>query len=416
MEILKPKFFLSLLLLLLLHVIERAKEYSAVLVVVLIFMVMNGCNKATQGKQSRSRVESVASVPASASTSSVVPPVPYFLAKKASAILFPSNAASALHATTSTANATSTASIGSVSNLQTSKAITLSANGNAAKDKMSNINNKLFDTKEVVEKSLQNPLPLSSGIVLSESASAVLQHTSFVGSTDFPTIDGGIINAVDGLPVHSVNFDTINKGAASSASVSRSVSAVSTAVSSSASSPTLSSAAAPVLVSAPASASFAQDNWATTPRVKRLLEAAVRNGKLDYVLKKLDEKGLPASVATVPMIESNYRETATSPKGAAGAWQLMSHTAQDYGLAKDERYKFTAATKAALDLLYDLYQQFNSWELAFAAYNAGAKRVQDALRKSPRATSVQELDLPQETKAYVTRIMLLNKTMAQMDV
>jgi len=56
-----------------------------------------------------------------------------------------------------------------------------------------------------------------------------------------------------------------------------------------------------------------------------------------------------------------------------------------------------------------LHQQFGSWALAFAAYNAGSKRVELALRKNPKARSIKDLDLPKETKQYVSRIMSINK-------
>lgn len=230
-------------------------------------------------------------------------------------------------------------------------------------------------------------------VALKKVSNVLLQHTNFVGTADNPTMDGGIINTADGLPVNAFS-EQQNSG---QQSVQRQAGNL----------------GQNLRQTQDKGVPF-QDDWATSERVKNLLQAAVSGGKLKYALHKADEKGLPASVATVPMVESSYQENARSPKGAAGAWQLMPQTAQDYGLTKEERYKFTAATEAALSLLYNLHQEFHSWELTFAAYNAGAKRVAVALRKNPHANSVQELDLPQETKEYVKRIMAINKSMERL--
>lgn len=150
------------------------------------------------------------------------------------------------------------------------------------------------------------------------------------------------------------------------------------------------------------------DHWAKTNTVKGLQNAASKDGKLDYVLKISARMHLPASVAVVPIIESNYRNSTLSHKGAAGIWQLMPETAKDYGIKVEERYQLAPSTKAALHLLKDLHAKFDNWELAYAAYNAGGKRVQDAVKRNPAATSIEELDLPRETKEYVNRLKKIN--------
>lgn len=222
--------------------------------------------------------------------------------------------------------------------------------------------------------------------VVLKPVKGLAQHTDFVGTPDNPTFDGGIINAADGLAVNEFK----------AAPIETSIQAKAPAIQ--------------PMITTVNSKSF-QDNWATSNKVKLLLKKAAADGKLDYVLQKTDEKGLPASVATVPMIESAYQENANSPKGAAGVWQLMPVTAKDYGIDKSDRYNLKPATEAALNLLNDLHRQFGNWELAFAAYNAGAERVNKALQQNPKAKSVQELNLPKETKDYVAHIMALNKTL-----
>jgi hypothetical protein len=247
---------------------------------------------------------------------------------------------------------------------------------------------KIDPNKSVKVKILQNGQVKP---VVLKPVKNLLQHTDFIGTTDNPTFDGGIINAADGLAVNEFRTPSLETHTMSQTT-----------------------AADPVAVNIKNTKSFQsnfQDNWATSNKVKVLLKKAAADGKLDYVLKKTDEKGLPASVATVPMIESAYQENANSPKGAVGVWQLMPFTANDYGIDKNERYDLKPSTEAALNLLNDLHHEFKNWELTFAAYNAGAERVRKSLQQNPKAKSVQELNLPKETKDYVAHIMALNKTL-----
>jgi hypothetical protein len=80
-----------------------------------------------------------------------------------------------------------------------------------------------------------------------------------------------------------------------------------------------------------------------------------------------------------------------SPAGAQGVAQFMPKTATGRGL-ENPFDPIEAITKSA-ELLRDLRQQFGNLGLAAAAYNAGAKRVQDWLAR--------RRSLPQETQAYV---------------
>jgi hypothetical protein len=243
--------------------------------------------------------------------------------------------------------------------------------------------------------------------VVLKPVSDLPQHTNFIGTSDQPTMDGGIINAADGLEVNILHADYAFRNRMQNSHVESSLK-------NSSNKKDLKYASQNSMIEKVEKAENSQpfkDSWATSNKVKTLLKEAAKDGKLDFVLKQSDQKGLPASVATVPMIESRYQENVTSPKGAAGAWQLMPTTAKDYGVNWEDRYKFQPSTEAALNLLTDLHKQFGNWELTFAAYNAGAWRVQTALQKNPQAKSVQELDLPGETKDYVSRIMALNKTM-----
>ena len=147
--------------------------------------------------------------------------------------------------------------------------------------------------------------------------------------------------------------------------------------------------------------------------VQAFLKTAAQISQYEYVLSKLDEYQLPHELALIPIIESQYNPTAISPKGAAGLWQLMPNTAKDYGLLENERFELEASTNAALHHLRQLYHQFGSWDLAIAAYNAGSKKVQDALIKNPSAKSIQELSLPTETKKYINTYYLIQTYFTQ---
>lgn len=157
------------------------------------------------------------------------------------------------------------------------------------------------------------------------------------------------------------------------------------------------------------------DSWATDSKIARVLKQAASDGKLNYVLNQAQQKKLPASVAIVPIVESNYNKNAVSPKGAGGAWQIMPKTANDYGLSSADRFDFNNSTKVAIEILNDLYQTFGNWALVFAAYNCGSTCVSNALKKNPQAQSIDELSLPTETKEYVHKIVQFSQLIAGLD-
>jgi membrane-bound lytic murein transglycosylase D len=118
---------------------------------------------------------------------------------------------------------------------------------------------------------------------------------------------------------------------------------------------------------------------------QRDLERAARYGP--WIEAELEARGLPASLRALPILESGYNPLATSPAGAGGLWQIMPPTARSLGLRVDalidERRDPIRSTEAALDYLTGLYDQFGSWFLALAAYNAGSGRVRQVLQAAP---------------------------------
>jgi membrane-bound lytic murein transglycosylase D len=126
----------------------------------------------------------------------------------------------------------------------------------------------------------------------------------------------------------------------------------------------------------------------------------------------LDSEGVPREIASVVVVESGGKTAAVSPKGAVGLWQLMADTARRYGLvvtpSGDERLDVEKSTRAAARYLRDLHQQFGSWPLALAAYNAGEQTLQKAVERAGTHDFIQISSLrllPQETRNYVPAVL-----------
>jgi len=122
---------------------------------------------------------------------------------------------------------------------------------------------------------------------------------------------------------------------------------------------------------------------------------------------RLREMGLPDDLKYVTITESNLRPDAVSSSGAAGIWQFIPSTGERYGMRKnrnmDERFDFFKATEGALSYLKSLYEEFRSWTLSMAAYNAGENRVRKEIELQ-KTKNYFYLDLPAETERYVYKI------------
>lgn len=128
-----------------------------------------------------------------------------------------------------------------------------------------------------------------------------------------------------------------------------------------------------------------------------------------YIHQQIQARGLPAELALIPFVESEFNPNDKSKKGATGLWQLMSGTAHELGVKVKEGYdgrrNVVASTKAALAYFKDLGVFFNgNWYLAIAAYNCGQGKIQSAMRRSG-SKSYWNLSLPLETKLYVPKLL-----------
>lgn len=124
---------------------------------------------------------------------------------------------------------------------------------------------------------------------------------------------------------------------------------------------------------------------------------------------------LPWSLRYLPVIESGYSPSAVSSASAVGMWQFMPHTARDFdievGALVDDRRDPFVSTAAAADFLVQLRDDFGSWFLALAAYNAGPERIRGIIaRHAPDAEPSDALYwairrfLPRETADFVPNL------------
>lgn len=132
--------------------------------------------------------------------------------------------------------------------------------------------------------------------------------------------------------------------------------------------------------------------------------------KLVPPLKKIfTAQGVPPELVWIAEVESTFNPAARSPAGAVGLFQLMPATAQHLGLQiepDDQRLDPSQNGKAAAKYLKALYERFEDWPLAIAAYNGGEGRVSKLLK----ANSASDLDaisddLPGQTQMYVPKVL-----------
>ena len=148
---------------------------------------------------------------------------------------------------------------------------------------------------------------------------------------------------------------------------------------------------------------------------KRFRYWLTRSGRyLPLMRSILRQYGLPEDLVYLAMIESGFSCQAYSRAHAVGPWQFIRSTARRYGLKVnywvDERRDPVKSTHAAARYLRDLYQEFGSWYLAAAAYNAGEAKIRRALKRY-KADDFWDIStrrrryLKRETKNYVPKMI-----------
>jgi membrane-bound lytic murein transglycosylase D len=123
--------------------------------------------------------------------------------------------------------------------------------------------------------------------------------------------------------------------------------------------------------------------------------------------QQLDNYNIPLEIKYLAIVESALNPRAKSRVGATGLWQFMYGTGKMYNLDVssyvDERSDPIRSTEAACKYLSKLYDIFNDWDLALAAYNSGPGNVNKAIRRSGGYKNYWNIrkNLPRETAGYV---------------
>jgi membrane-bound lytic murein transglycosylase D len=141
------------------------------------------------------------------------------------------------------------------------------------------------------------------------------------------------------------------------------------------------------------------------------------------IVKQVEKHDIPGEIALLPVIESAFQPHAVSPANAAGIWQFIPSTGRMYGLKQshsyDGRRDIYASTRAAIKYLKKLHSDFDGdWLLAIAAYNCGEGAVGRSIQRNMARglpTDFWSLELPQETRSYVPRLLAVAKLFAEAD-
>lgn len=117
---------------------------------------------------------------------------------------------------------------------------------------------------------------------------------------------------------------------------------------------------------------------------------AVIQKHAETIKEKARQTGVPEDVALgVGLLENGGSETAKSPAGALGVFQLMPGTARNLGLTVnskvDERRNPEKNIEAGMKYLRANYERFGDWGLSTWAYHAGEGNVSKALKLYAKA-------------------------------
>lgn len=126
----------------------------------------------------------------------------------------------------------------------------------------------------------------------------------------------------------------------------------------------------------------------------------------------LKENGVPDDFKYLAVIESNLDPRALSGAQAAGIWQLMPKTAQQFGLEVndeiDERYHIEKSTIAACKYLKSAFGKYKNWATVATSYNAGMGRISQE-KENQQVEDSFDLLLTSESSRYVFRILAMKQ-------
>ncbi|RMI06572.1 MAG: LysM peptidoglycan-binding domain-containing protein, partial [Calditrichaeota bacterium] len=125
----------------------------------------------------------------------------------------------------------------------------------------------------------------------------------------------------------------------------------------------------------------------TDAHYRPLIQKAIRRSRkyIPALRRYFVEKGFPEEIMYLGLIESGFNPVARSHSGAVGMFQFIKSTARKYGLrvnrSVDERYSPIKSARACRSYLHDLWMELGSFTLALSAYNSGAGKIRQALRR-----------------------------------
>lgn len=141
--------------------------------------------------------------------------------------------------------------------------------------------------------------------------------------------------------------------------------------------------------------------------IQKYLEES--NKYREHYLPILKQYNIPEEIIYLPILESGYNPNAYSYAHAAGIWQFIAGTGARYGLKRnwyvDERRDPIKSAHAAAKYLSKLYEEFNDWYLALAAYNCGENRIWRAIKREGTRDFFKLRSLPSQTRNYVPSFM-----------
>jgi hypothetical protein len=180
-----------------------------------------------------------------------------------------------------------------------------------------------------------------------------------------------------------------------------------------------------VSISVPKSINFANENVPIhNPKVLDLLKKEFSYNsfwdsqlKLFYqrsyywfpmIEKILKNENIPDDFKYLAVVESGLVNNKMQRTGAAGFWQFIPTTAQNYGLIVnenlDERYDLEKSTYAACRYFKDAYKLLGSYTLVAASYNMGINGIQRKIKQQDNQ-NYYDLILSKETSKYLFRAL-----------
>ena len=159
--------------------------------------------------------------------------------------------------------------------------------------------------------------------------------------------------------------------------------------------------------------------WSLTKHSFKSVHSNVLQNKAEKIFPIIEPilkaYGIPDDFKYVPLVEAGFSE-GTSTKGAKGLWQFMPGTARTYGLkvgrGVDERTNIKKSTVAACKYIRSLYNQFNSWTLAAAAYNNGEIKLLKAINRQ-NEDNYFRMHLNTETGNYVYNLIAMKAIISE---